>query len=239
MPRAAVTVQVGDLLLPLRRSAKRRSIGIKVAGGVATVAAPVAAPISEIQIFLTGKLSWIKKHLARQRESLQQQATPQQTFLPGATIGFLGRQLTVNVVATTPIAGHILTDTIQLHLPEHLHKPSAIRQLIKHIYAREAYAYIAEKIDFYGPQLGVKPKAVQIKEYKSRWGSCNTRRELQFNWLLMLAPHDAVNYVIVHELCHLVHFNHSPKFWSLVRQLIPNYQMWRKWFRDHGAILNL
>lgn len=239
MPKSTVFVRIGDLDLPLHRSSKRRSIGIKVAGGIATLAAPPSTSLVEIHAFVARKLTWIKKHLAHQQESLKRQANTEQTFTPGATIGFLGRDLKLEVIEASPIAGHIVDHTIQLRLPEHLHKPSAIRQLVKHIYAREAYAYVCEKIDIYGPQLGVKPKAVQIKEYKSRWGSCNTRRELQFNWLLMLAPIEAVNYVIVHELCHLVHFNHSPKFWSLVQQLVPDYQMWRRWFRDHGAILNL
>ncbi len=239
MRKVASFVNAGDLRLPLRRSAKRQSIGIKVAAGTASVAAPKTASLQAIETFVQQKLPWIQKHLAKQQQIAAAQPTPDQLFAHGQAFNFLGRQVRLQVQDAPRASAEILGDHIEIGLPRHLHYPAAIRQAVKFAYSKAAYRYVGSKIPQYTAALGVAPKSVSIKEYKSRWGSCNSRGELQFNWLLMQAPESAVDYVIVHELCHLIHLNHSPQFWSLVKQFAPDYPQWRRWFKDHGATLHI
>ena len=85
--------------------------------------------------------------------------------------------------------------------------------------------------------IGVSPKSVSIKNYKSRWGSCSSNGELTYNWRIILAPHRIVDYVVVHELCHLLEHNHSPKYWKHVEHYVPNWREHRDWLRKHTTEL--
>lgn len=99
---------------------------------------------------------------------------------------------------------------------------------------------IAERIRHYEPMLPpdhIHITRIRIAMQRTRWGSCSARGTLSFNVRLYLAPPEALDYVVVHELCHLVHMNHSAEFWSLVETLMPDYRTWRKWLHDHGMEL--
>ena len=100
--------------------------------------------------------------------------------------------------------------------------------------ARELVAML---IDEEAPEIGVEPVRVQIRDQRSRWGSCSTRGTLSFNWRLVLAPFDVLDYVVVHELCHLREPNHSRRFWKLVEQRRPDWRAQRDWLHEHGPEL--
>jgi predicted metal-dependent hydrolase len=96
---------------------------------------------------------------------------------------------------------------------------------------------VAMLIDEEAPVIGVEPARVQIRDQRSRWGSCSTRGTLSFNWRLVLAPFDVLDYVVVHELCHLREPNHSRRFWGLVEQRRPEWRAQRNWLHEHGPEL--
>jgi len=96
---------------------------------------------------------------------------------------------------------------------------------------------VAMLIDEEAPAIGVEPARVQIRDQRSRWGSCSTRGTLSFNWRLVLAPFDVLDYVVVHELCHLREPNHSSRFWKLVEQRRPDWRAQRDWLHEHGPEL--
>ena len=91
----------------------------------------------------------------------------------------------------------------------------------------------------HGPKHQLFPKSISIKSQKSRWGSCGIHNDIAINWLLALAPHEILEYVVVHELCHIKEKNHSPRFWALVALHLPNYQSSRLWLKQHGQTLML
>jgi predicted metal-dependent hydrolase len=92
-------------------------------------------------------------------------------------------------------------------------------------------------IDEEAPAIGVRPQRVQIRDQRSRWGSCSTRGTLSFNWRLVLAPLEVLDYVVVHELCHLREPNHSRRFWKLVEEHRPDWRAHRDWLHEHGPEL--
>ena len=98
---------------------------------------------------------------------------------------------------------------------------------------------IYESLRRFAPQMGVNYGRVTIRCQKSRWGSCSSQNNLNFNWKLMLAPPEALEYVVVHELCHLIEFNHSQRFWRLVESRLPEYEAAKKWLKDNGEKLNI
>ena len=102
-----------------------------------------------------------------------------------------------------------------------------------------AKAYIPERVDHYARLLGVSSRvsSVSVRCQKTRWGSCTSQGSISINCLLMLAPKEVLDAVVVHELCHLFEMNHSPRFYSYVLSVYPAYKKWYKWLRDNGAVL--
>ena len=115
----------------------------------------------------------------------------------------------------------------------------AVRAALKTALSRLALTRIRERLQQYAPSMGVQFGRVAIRDQKSRWGSCSAKHNLNFNWKLIMAPPEALDYVVIHELCHLIEFNHSPRFWSLVRAQMPEYESWKKWLKAHGPELGI
>ena len=102
--------------------------------------------------------------------------------------------------------------------------------------AREA---IPRRLAFFAPRVGVSYGRVTLRMQKTRWGSCSPTGNLNFNILLLLAPPEVLDYVVVHELCHRLEMNHSPAFWAQVERVLPDYRQRRKWLKDFGGGLIL
>lgn len=104
-------------------------------------------------------------------------------------------------------------------------------------YRRRAEEYIPQRAAYWSQQTGFSFNKLFIKDQSSRWGSCSSLQNLNFNWRLIMAPEEVIDYVIIHELCHLRQMNHSKDFWALVARHDPECQLHRKWLRDHGREL--
>ena len=102
---------------------------------------------------------------------------------------------------------------------------------------KRALPAFAERTAYYAPLVGVTYGRITIRSQKSRWGSCSAQGNLNFNCLLLLAPPEVLDYVVVHELCHRKHMNHSPGFWAEVERVMLDYRQWKKWLRDNGVRL--
>ena len=103
-----------------------------------------------------------------------------------------------------------------------------------HKLADLALKVISVKVKQYAGLMNVQYGRITIRNQKTRWGSCSSKGNLNFNCLLMLAPDEVVDYVVIHELCHLIEMNHSKAFWKQVEQMMPDYKKHRKWLKDHG-----
>ena len=103
--------------------------------------------------------------------------------------------------------------------------------------ARQAGEVFLERVSYYAPLVGVSFGRITIRCQRSRWGSCSSKGNLNFNCLLMLSPPEVLDYVVVHELCHLKEMNHSPKFYAEVLRVFPEYRKWQKWLKDKGDLI--
>ena len=99
--------------------------------------------------------------------------------------------------------------------------------------ARKALTVIPDRVRHFAPMVGASYGRITIRNQRSRWGSCSGKGNLNFNCLLMLTPDHVVDYVVVHELCHRLEMNHSPKFWAQVERVLPDYQKSREWLKEH------
>ena len=110
---------------------------------------------------------------------------------------------------------------------------------LKKFYFASCKKIIPERIKIYQEQLGVKPKIVEIDESKTKWGACTSDKKITFNYRLAMAPIEAIDYVVVHELCHLQHMNHDRSFWRLVGSILPDYKERQEYLYKYGQFLTL
>ena len=106
-------------------------------------------------------------------------------------------------------------------------------------YLEAAREYFPRRAAYFQTFTGGVYHRITIRDQKTRWGSCSAKGTLSFNWRLMLAPPAVLDYVVVHELCHLTHMDHSPAFWQAVAAVCPDYRIHRKWLKEHGHELVL
>ena len=112
-------------------------------------------------------------------------------------------------------------------------------QTIEKRYRKAARTKIESRVAFFHQITGGTYTSITIRDQKSRWGSCSSRGTLSFNYRLIFAPPAVLDYVVVHELCHLTHMNHSHDFWNMVASVMPDYKNHKNWLHDYGATLTL
>jgi predicted metal-dependent hydrolase len=118
-------------------------------------------------------------------------------------------------------------------------RQARIQQYLHNWYRSRALERLHQKAHRYAQQIGVSPAGISVRNFKSRWGSCDKQGKLVFNWNIIKAPHAIADYVVVHELCHLIHPNHSRQFWQLVSRYDPAFADHRQWLKGQGAGLLL
>ena len=124
-------------------------------------------------------------------------------------------------------------------LPDGGEQSHMVRNALVRWYKRHAQIKLQEKADRYTKIVGVDAGSIGIKTFKSRWGSCSAKGHIDFNWKIMMAPNRIVDYVVVHELCHLKQHDHSPKFWTEVERVIPDYAECKAWMKMNAGRLEL
>ena len=151
----------------------------------------------------------------------------------GSPIMIEGRRCALRLHGGARRSGRLEGDEYHLTLPEPDSDPS-VRAAIRGALSKLALERIRERLEHYIPRVGRAPGRIAIRDQKSRWGSCSRKGNLNFNWKLIMAPPQALDYVVIHELCHLYEFNHSPRFWALVAAQMPEYEVWKKWLKSHA-----
>lgn len=218
------------------RTRRRKTADIRVEEGMVSVVVPLNTSTEKIDQLLVNKRLWIKEKIALQRELAP--ASDKQ-FISGEAFPYLGRnyRLKVEQGSFTPVK--LLQGRLVVQTPQGNQQPHLIRSALVRWYKRQAEHKLREKVARYAPIVGVKPTAINIRSFKARWGSCTAQGEVEFNWLIMLAPNRMVDYVVIHELCHLIHHDHSPEFWRELGRVMPDYQQCREWLRENSEKLLL
>ncbi|MCT8139170.1 M48 family metallopeptidase [Anaerobacillus sp. CMMVII] len=114
-----------------------------------------------------------------------------------------------------------------------------LKKALKKFYISSCKKIVGERIKIYQKQLGVKPKSVEIIESKVKWGSCSWDKKISINYQLAMAPIDVIDYVIIHELCHILHMNHDRSFWRRVGSLVPDYKKKEEYLARHGQSMTV
>jgi len=150
----------------------------------------------------------------------------------GSPLLIEGNRCTLRLHRGARRAGELEGDEYHLTVPRPDNDPE-VRAAIRATLSNRALERIRQRLNYYAPRVGRRPNRVTIRDQKTRWGSCSRKGNLNFNWKLIMAPPQALDYVVIHELCHLHEFNHSPRFWALVAGQMPDYEVWKKWLKEH------
>lgn len=118
-------------------------------------------------------------------------------------------------------------------------KASNGKEVFKSFYKEKGLSRIIERINIYKSMMGVEPQNIRIMELKNRWASCTDEGNLNFNWKCIMAPLSIIDYIVVHELAHLIYKDHGTEFWNMVDKIISDYENRKNWLRDNGAGLNI
>ena len=115
----------------------------------------------------------------------------------------------------------------------------AVKELLHQWFTRHAEKKLLERAERLKSSVGVSYNGIKVKSLKQRWGSCTSKGIINFNWRIIIAPISIVDYVVAHELCHLIHHDHSKEFWKLMQRVMPNYLDRKEWLRVNGAMLEI
>lgn len=210
----------------------RKSLSVEITSqGEIVVRAPRQLSKKEIDCFLESRRDWIEKH---RQLALARPKGKTHRFAEGEAFYFLGNKLTLTY------CDHITDAEIQ---DQSLLAPSAWREAagpkLEDWYRRQAKRILLVRLDRLEGKTGLRSTGVRITSAKKRWGSCSGRNSLCFTWYLVMAPEKVIDSVVVHELCHTVHHNHSNAFWALVYRIMPEYPDQHRWLQENRGLLRL
>jgi len=214
--------------------ARRRSIGMEVHFEGLTVRAPRWVTLRDIDAALTERATWIVRSLAEWR-ARKREVMPTQ-WATGAPIVYRGRELRLALYAArrADIRADLFDLTI-LH-PQH-HDEHQIALFVGHWLKDRAWELVCSRVHRYAERVGRPNPSVRLSNARSEWGSCNAKGDIRLNWRLVQLPPTLAEYVVAHEVAHMIELNHSPRFWSLVEKLLPGHADLRRELEDWTAIL--
>ncbi|MCK7598646.1 M48 family metallopeptidase [Microbulbifer sp. CAU 1566] len=236
MPASGELFTFEEVSYRLLRSPRRKRLGLVVTERGAEVRIPQRCAERHGHQFLRDNIQWVREQLSRaaQRES----QVPDHHFSFGAHFPWLGASLELDRAACAADAG-IRDGYIQLYSRSRAPDEGQIQAALQKLYQREALALLSDKSRYFAGLLGLEFASVKVRRTRSKWGHCTIRGELQYNWLVCLAPEPVVDYLVIHEVCHLRHHNHGREFWALVASLCPDYKRLRRWLKENGHRLRL
>ena len=202
----------------LVRRRGRRGVGLKVDSAGLTVSAPLSIPLARVEKMVLESESWVLGKLAVWRD----RQVPVQRWEDGARLPYLGEVLTLRLLAGRRAAAQREDAELRVTVPAS--SEDAIRKAAVAWYRRTALVHFAQRAFFFSRLAVLAPPRVMLSSANSRWGSCNSRREVRLAWRLVKARPALVDYVVCHELAHLRHMNHSREFWAEVGRLCPDYR---------------
>ena len=169
----------------------------------------------------------------RQQYNAYREQVPDRIFEPGENFPFLGedRELVVEPRGKQVIEGN----TIRLR--KSAVAQSSVQRVLENFYRRQAREYMTERTGYYAEKMNVEYEKLEIRNQRTRWGSCSTEGTISLNWRLIMAPPEIVDYLIVHELAHLTEQHHGDDFWQLVAEQMPDYQSRAQWLEENGTRL--
>ena len=199
--------------------------------GRVIVRAPSRAKDIDIERFITQKQEWLSEKLS----IIENNKNKFGDIISYKKFLFLGQRYTLKYDQTKKIE---IGDNNEILIPNRYDK-SKLNKLLRNWYVKQAKEIIKNRSNEISNKIKLHPFSIKFTNSKGRWGACNNKNVISYNWRLIMLPPDIIDYVIVHELCHMVEFNHSKKFWELVLAFMPNAKLRRIRIKDYSFLLDM
>ena len=232
-----------------RSKRKSMSMSIDIDGSVIVKAPHLFPTDNEIMKFVEDKLDWILKQRDIQQDREDMRLV--RRFETDYSFPYLGEECLVQmrkgkknmfsyengaIIIQTPFYDALIDNYEAEENKSYIEK---LQTELKKWYKNQASTYIAERVEYYKPIIGVTVNSVSIKSRKTQWGSCDSNGDITFSWRLVMARPDAIDYVVIHELCHRKHMDHSNAFWNEVQKYMPDFKKQKQWLEENSMNLNI
>lgn len=225
-----------DIVVEVIRTARRKTLSIEVSHHGVKARAPMRMRHGAIVEFVVSKQDWIKHHMQGLPE-----LKPELILEEGAKLLLNGGPMSLSVVQGSSKPVYVSLDSIVVPIKQsHLALEHSIGNKLVRWYKSVAHEELERKVAIYSHLMNIpsnKSLNINVRDYKRRWGSCDSKGGLSFNWRIIQAPLEVLDYVVVHELAHCHEFNHSTRFWNIVAQQMPDWKERQFWLHTHGADL--
>jgi predicted metal-dependent hydrolase len=238
-----MNIQLGNKQInyEIVRGDRKKTVAIHVGPDAITVRAPKQLGQDRIIAIMKKKAGVIIDRQERIRR--ESSCHPPKEFVSGESFPYLGKQYRLKIIKSVNGLNnkcHLINGRLQVEINKNLEGEKArdaVKEALTNWYKIHATEKINDRLPHLAKKLGRKPTAVQIKDQKRRWASCSRTGVIRFNWKIIAAPVSVLDYLIVHELCHLFYQNHSISYWAKVRTIIPDFRRSRTWLKDHSFII--
>lgn len=228
-----------DFPVEIIRTSRRKTASIEVVDGKVRAIVPTNLSEQRVIDLINTRKPLIRKKL---RLHAAHQAVKPKEYVSGECITYLGKNYRLKLSSDGPDQVKLRGGYFELGVKSDLiieKQQEFVKKQLIDWHRSHAEKRLSEKTRRYAKILNVKPNTVSVTEYKSRWGSCSTKGDVGYNWKIIIAPHNIIDYVVVHELCHLIEHNHSPAYWKCVERIMPNYRESKKWLKANGTKLSV
>jgi predicted metal-dependent hydrolase len=233
---SAIPEEVLGLRVEVVRSI-RRTAALHIVGTDLQVRVPEDLGDERVAAILKQKRPWIRTKVAELKRVPPHRS---KELVSGESFPYLGRHYRLKIQEGHQVgvclSGGYLTATIRAS-EQGEQREARIQQYLQNWYRARALERLQEKTDRYAQQIGVSPAGVSVRNFRSRWGSCDKKGQVVFNWNIIKAPHAVIDYVVIHELCHLIHADHSDKYWKEVEKYDKEHKTHRRWLKENCSQL--
>ena len=226
-----------DLEVQIERTNRKRTISMQVKDNKLIVKAPRTASRQSLDDLIQRKQSWIKK---RAILNVEERKLRNRKFIDNEEFYFKGNEYRLSLIfggkEEVKISEGFLIVTCK---DDRAMGSKEVKTFIEDWYVRESTKILNTRTYEFAKKMKVEPSAITVKNYASKWGSCTASNKISYNWRIIMAPDCIVDYLIIHELCHIIEHNHSKNFWYQVGKYCEDFKKKRKWLRENGHKLVL
>jgi predicted metal-dependent hydrolase len=218
-----------EFKVKIKRTSRKNSTALTVRDQEVVVLAPRRLKHKHILGFVEEKKAWIMDKLSREIPPLQ--------FIDGEKLSYFGHQIRLSINYSDKSSITLSDDCLHIAINKSIASSELIKKKCSLFFRKKAQQYLIKRCHELANAFAFYPKDISVKSFKARWGSCTVEQQIQLNWKLIFTPKHVIDYVIIHELCHLVHFNHSPLFWQAVAACCPQYKHCISWLKQNASLI--
>ena len=219
-----------DFNIIIKRTNRKKTVSFRIKNQEVIISVPKFLSDNEIYNLVEIKIKWIKNKLALEKLN---NVSIKRKYENGDIFLYLGSEYSLKIKKSYRDNIYIKDKNLIVEAKNVL-ATNNIKNNIKNWYITESKKYLTKTNSYYEILIGVKSNKLLFGQYKSKWGSCNSKKTISYDWRIIMAPFEVIHYLIIHELCHIKYPNHSIYFWKYVEKYMINYKIQRKWLKNNS-----